>query len=275
MTKTKERAKIKKSTKLSAGSRRPRKKKVNRRVKVNPEIKVYCLIALVSVIFIELSFTVFFKIENVKVNKCDMYTQQEIIDGSGIKRGSNLLLLSKNDAAENILNNFAYIEDVKITKKLPSSIEINVKPGAAVFAVEKSGEYFYISEKGRVLEKSYETPENLLVIRGVNIGNCNECSQIQYLNPEQEKAIKEIRENIKKHNLDKVDSIDLSDLSEITLNYDKRIDILIGKIDKCDYKIITAREILGNKLSENEEGKLNVTELDKDNRSYFTPKIRE
>lgn len=266
-------SKTQKIKKISAKAikSKEKKRKHQKKCKLKSEIKIFLTILLVSLIFIVLSFTVLFKIENISINGCDIYNHKKIIDESGIKIGSNLLLCNKSNVVKNIVNNFPYVEEVKVLKKLPSSVELNIKIGTADFAIENNGEYFYISERGKILEKSGIRPQNLLVIRGVTLNNYSQCAQIEFKNSDVKKIIQEIKENIQNNNLDKIDTIDLSDLNKIILVYDNRINLLMGNLEKFEYKIITAKEILENKINNSEKGNLNLSELEKDNKSYFIP----
>jgi hypothetical protein len=54
------------------------------------------------------------------------------------------------------------------------------------------------------------------------------------------------------------------------INYDNRLKIEIGADEDLNYKVITAKEIIMNKIGSSEKGTLDLKNLKKENRSYFT-----
>ena len=46
---------------------------------------------------------------------------------------------------------------------------------------------------------------------------------------------------------------------------------MIGTEQDLHYKIVTAKEIISNKINRFEKGELNLRNLSRENKSYFTP----
>ena len=74
----------------------------------------------------------------------------------------------------------------------------------------------------------------------------------------------------KSNELNFLNEIDASNLNDVKIVYDHRIKILIGSEEDLSYKLLTAKEIIMNKISASEKGTLNLKTLKKENRSYFT-----
>lgn len=94
----------------------------------------------------------YFNIESIEIKGNVNIPKEVIKDSSTIKTGNNIFYTNKKDAIENISLN-PYIEEVKITKKLPNKLEIYVKEREALFYNKVDKDFFIISKNGCVLEK--------------------------------------------------------------------------------------------------------------------------
>lgn len=112
--------------------------------------KILSVLAICAVIVVAL--TLFFKVDTVQVTGGDRYTKQEIVNASGIKIGDNLFLLNKFDMAERILKKLPYIEKVRMNRKLPDTMVIDVKECSSAFAVEKGDTAWLISPSGKIVD---------------------------------------------------------------------------------------------------------------------------
>lgn len=65
---------------------------------------------IVAGIFLLLSTTVLFNVENIRVTGASNYTPQEIIDASGVEAGDNLVRLSTDKVSSQITSRLVYIE---------------------------------------------------------------------------------------------------------------------------------------------------------------------
>ena len=109
-----------------------------------------------------------FKIKNIEVMGNSQVDKQKIIEQSGIKIGnsifSNINIISKVRIKQN-----GYIEDAIVTKKMPDTIEINVKERIAEFQIiTDNGYYIYIDEQGYIVDYSQES-RGLVTIYGMEI----------------------------------------------------------------------------------------------------------
>lgn len=77
------------------------------------------------------------------------YTAQEIQAASGIQEGDNLLLLNKHSASGNISEKLPYIEEIRIHKRLPDTLEIEVRECTAPVAVVQDNITWLISAGGK------------------------------------------------------------------------------------------------------------------------------
>lgn len=130
--------------------------------------RLLCLVLMLAAVGAAL--TIFFKAETITVEGNLRYTQEEILSVSGIETGDNLFLLNKVAAAQRICDALPYVESVSIKRGLPSSLHITVTECRAAAAVgDGTGSYWFISAKGKLLEKSGVRPEGLTLVQGASV----------------------------------------------------------------------------------------------------------
>ena len=84
-----------------------------------------------------LALTLFFKVESVEVTGNSRYSAQEIQDACGVQLGDNLYLLSKPDMVQRLHQQLPYIDEVRITRRLPNTLCVQVTEFSTVYAVEQ------------------------------------------------------------------------------------------------------------------------------------------
>ena len=87
----------------------------------------YAILTFFAVFFILVfAFVLFFKTETVVVNGNEHYSDQEILEASGLSVGDNLYLFNKYGRIDNMFGRLPYLEEVRIRRKLPGTITIEV-----------------------------------------------------------------------------------------------------------------------------------------------------
>lgn len=118
-----------------------------RRIKRNVFFTVMSVVILI-VLCLKLSY---FNISSIQVMNNTLVTKDEIIELSNIHLGSNIFSLKKDAVRNNLLSN-SYIQEVKITRKLPSIINIEVSEREPQYYIVKGKEYVIIDKNGIVLD---------------------------------------------------------------------------------------------------------------------------
>lgn len=228
------------------------------------------LVFLFSVFFgAYLLLSKIFAVKSIEVMGSNIYSEQEIISAGELHTGESFLFLSSRNAEDKIYKSLVNIDSVKISKKFPNKIKVDVEDALPKYYIKEGEEYLVLSEKNKLLEKTSEPPTFLIGIIGLEF-SILETGKIEYKNKDYEKLLHEILDSCKDKNLDEINSVDISDIQNITVNYDRRIKMNLGDKEDIDYKILTAKEILNNKISKFEKGTLNLKNLRSENRSYFT-----
>lgn len=107
-----------------------------------------------------------FNITSIQVENNSKINAETYISLSQIQIGENTFKISKNKVIKKIKEN-PYVENVKVVRKLPDIIQIQVKERKARFAIEYASSYLYINSQGYLLEIVEQNSENLPMIRSI------------------------------------------------------------------------------------------------------------
>ncbi len=97
---------------------------------------LFKLLAVAIAAAMTVGATVFFQLEQVVVAGNNRYTAQEVERASGLQTGDNLYRVNKHQIKQDILQKLPYVEELRIVRRLPSTIEIIVSEWDAVARVQ-------------------------------------------------------------------------------------------------------------------------------------------
>ena len=146
-------------------------KKLQRIVKLRKISKYIALVVLILAVIIITMFSPIFNIKVINVQGNKKLTQNEIISLSQIQLEENTFKINKTKVSKQIKEN-AYIASVKVARKLPSTINIEVQEREAIYQIEYANSYVYIDKQGYMLEIS-EEKQNLPILQGVVTESAN------------------------------------------------------------------------------------------------------
>ena len=110
-----------------------------------------------------LALTLFFKVESVEVTGNSRYSAQEIQDACGVSLGDNLYLLSKPDMVQRLHQQLPYIDEVRITRRLPNTLCVQVTEFSTVYAVEQEGTVWLLTSGGKIVETAAERGDTPII----------------------------------------------------------------------------------------------------------------
>lgn len=128
--------------------------------------RVMTVLAISAVIVVAL--TLFFKADNLEVEGNSRYTEQEILDASGISPGDNLFLLNRAAASQRLTEALPYLEAVRIRITLPDTLRIEVTECTSTFAIPQEGTVWVMSSGGKLVGTAGGT-EDMPVIDGCEL----------------------------------------------------------------------------------------------------------
>lgn len=208
---------------------------------------------------IALSLTVLFKVDSIAVTGESRYTQEQILAECGLELGENLFLADTESARSVLESRLPYLEDVSVSRKLPSGIVISVSDASpsAVIAVEEG--YLLVSARGKALEVLPSAPGGLPLIKGAQLERAEPGYPITYADEQTERALEEIIATLEKLEFGGIGVIDLSNPLSIELEYDGRILIEVGLPSDLDYKLKFAQKVLRDEIGADEKGTLDIS----------------
>jgi len=227
----------------SGGAMAPRKKKRRRSSFARATLVVTVL--LVAAVGTVLSLTVFFKIKSIDVYGETQYTSKQIISAGKVQLESNLIRLDSELVSERIEKALPYIEDVKVKKRLPTTVELNVTAARVAGYVSGENGFFMVSTEGKLLEKKAEKPEGVAEIVGVN----TEGTQVsEYVSDEQNSMnyVKRIYDSLGAGMSANITSVDVSDRVNLSFVYRDRVTVRLGSESDLSEKLKFVVKILSD-----------------------------
>ena len=121
-----------------------------RRGSLGPLLRV--LSVLLTAVAIVAALTLFFKVDQVAVSGNERYSEQEIIEASGVEQGDNLILLDKYRIAQRLYTQLPYISEVRINRQLPDTLLVEVVETQAVAVIKGGSSNWLLDSEGKLLE---------------------------------------------------------------------------------------------------------------------------
>ncbi len=233
--------------------------------------------SVLLVIGVLLAILLFFNINKISVTGDTMYSAEEIIAASEVENGDNLVFLSNKKLNELITKKLPYVGEVKIKRKLPAHLEIQIIKTDACFAVQQGDKYTLLNSSGKVLELNREElDKNLILLNAGKITTANLGEIAVFENENLFVRAQEVYETCKKIELIDITAMDVMDLHNIKMEYQGRIAIVMGNTDgdKLKNKLELGKEAIDR---QNQEDSLfrGTLDLKIDKRASLTPEKTE
>lgn len=223
--------------------------------------KLIVFLVLLAVILIIVSIKMpYFKIQTINVYNNSTLNSNEIISESKIKKGANIFYLNTKSIESNILDN-PYVSNVKISRKLPNTINIYVEERKAAFYVEKDKKYVIIDKNGICLEIVSDIKNlNLIQLIGVDASKAKVGEVIAVDDKRKLSTISTLTDIISANNsiCKNIKSIDIQD--EVNINaYYNNMEIKLGSSDDLLKKLNRAINIINGENLSAQKGYVDVS----------------
>lgn len=226
--------------------------------------------------------TVTIKYTNKAQDSKRYYTDKSIILSTGIENGDNLLFVSSADVGEKLEKNMPYISSAVVKKDFPSTVVIEVTECSKVYAFKAKTGYCLADGNGKFIELTDgKKAEKYTVVSCGNVVSSltGEPLSLGKMDMETEtypdtQKILDYLKLLKKSGM-KITSVDMSDMTDISMVYDGRIDVHVGKMSDEENgvtawrKLQLAKNALAkqDEVSKTQKGRL---ELAISKKAYFT-----
>lgn len=269
-------------------------------------IGVLCVLA-VLVVGIVLSINLLFKVTDFRVENADrttpaktgIYTEQQLIDATGIQVGDNLYGFSTKEKSDQLLAQMPYLDVAIVTRQAPGTVIIRVQPAVERFKMEYSGSWLVLSEQLKVLRVEPAEPDNLVQLDALlpegaattpgsfltldapseptalatampsgtaTPENADEADTAQETPNE---VLNELLSELDQYGLlDGTTVLTMQNMTELSFLYQGRVSVQLGTANNLDYKIRFAAYIIldtgGDGLASSDRGTLDVSDQQTD-----------
>ena len=245
---------------------------LKKKKKIKRIIKTIILLALIIGGFCFALISPIFNVTEINVTGNEQISSDTIISLSQLEIGQNLFRFNRIKVSNEIKTN-AYIENVKIQRKIPNKIEITIEERKRDYNVEFLNGYAYINNQGYILEIAEQKLE-LPVIKGISTPQEQivEGNRLDDEDLEKLETVIQIMNICKNYDLDtKISSRDITNKSNYIINMDEeKKTIQLGNDSNLRNKILYVPAI----LTENKE-KEGTIYLNGDINGDFKPRFRE
>lgn len=118
---------------------------------------IVILIVVCSLTLLIVLNSVIFSVQHVNAycyNADDEELEQTVIANSGIKKGSSIFTLKKDDVISSLNNSVYNIKVINVEKKFPNVVYINYARIYEYFQIAQDGKYYFCSNDGKIMRIS-------------------------------------------------------------------------------------------------------------------------
>ena len=210
--------------------------------------KVLTLIIVIIGVSIYVALSPLFNIKEINVTGNSKLSKEEIISLSELKTDENTFKVSKKNINKKVKAN-AYIDNVKIRRKLPDKVEIIVVERVATYMIPFANSYIYINNQGYMLEITSQKAEMPAIV-GISTPE-EELHEGQRLISEDLVKLGEVLQIMESANanelVDLITKIDISNRQDyiLTLEKEKKA-IHLGDVSNLSTKMAYVKKILND-----------------------------
>ena len=196
------------------------------------------LLVIVAIVF---GMGVFFRVQEIEVRGSVSYTDEEVIEASGIDIGDNLFFIQRMTASSRIFSKLPFVEEASIERILPNKLVITVDESFALAYVNWEGQKWMMTGNCKLLGSG--TDEEIAgLVHVLNVIPLNpKAGEIMEVDASDSLKLSYLQTLL--HAMQQVDMIpDVEDLdmgnpASPTFRYLGRFTVKMGPNDNTDYKL--------------------------------------
>ncbi len=231
------------------------------------EIRITLVVIAAVLVLFALFFVIVrfgFRVKTVEVtNKTDFYEQQ-VIEASGIGKGTSFFFSDTDEIAQNVARSVPYAGNIKVKKVFPSRIVISLEKVPGKFYVSSGGEYYVLDESLTVLAKTDNASEvelmNCIHLRSKEISKCVQGEKVEFHDPDISGVLDELFGLLNENALmGFCGQINIDSKFDIRFTYLERYTVKLGDLRDLTVKISLLTEII-NELPMGSGGEIDVSD---------------
>lgn len=225
----------------------------------------------IVVLGVLLALSVFFRVSKITVDGNAYYTEEQIIQASGIETGDNMFFVNRFSAVSKIFAKLPYVQEASINRKLPNQVIIEIAESQELAYISSGEDYWAIDSNCKILESvDSKTADELIRIDGITLKDPEIGMKIATKSGDSEKInyLAEILNEIQgRQMMEDISYIDISETVNPTFDYKGRFTVKLGADENVEYKFGLLASAV-EKLKEDEYG---VIDLSIDRQAHFSP----
>ncbi|MBQ3403802.1 MAG: FtsQ-type POTRA domain-containing protein [Oscillospiraceae bacterium] len=227
-------------------------------------IPVFIILAVLLCIF---AIILFFGAAKLQVEGSTSYTEDEIIDSSGIEMGDNLMFMNESAAVAKIKATLPRVDTVQLVKHMPNVLTIRVTESKSTAYIKYGVDNWVIDQHGKLLNTT-ESTAGMLNIKGIELVDPVEGQIISAESDASVHSLVQVLEGLVDADLlSKSADLDMSNVGNITFRYDDRFNVKLGTSEDIENKLKSLCEIAESRQI-NETGTI---DLSYEGRGSFVP----
>ena len=229
------------------------------------------------------ALTLFFRVDTIVVTGQQRYTEDQVREAAWILPGDNLFLLDKYDVAGGIVEQLPYIEEIRINRKLPDTLLIQIMEYGKPMVIVQEGQawFFGASENseasGKIVDcQPEEAAAGYGVVSGCELLAPSVGSKIAFAteySTQQESLLALLTALVEGDMLEQVDGIRLDDSDALCMDYAGRFTVKLPYGADYPYKMRYLTAILDDeRVQDNMTGTIDMRR--DDGRANFIQNVR-
>ncbi len=234
-------------------------KKKKKRVRINPGFLITLLLLVASAVV--MFVTPLFDVRDIKISGNERVARAEIQIASGIRKNKNIFAINKSRAAKAV-KAVGYIEKVKIKRKLPGTVVIEVQEGTVSAFLEYGGMYAGINEDGQTLCRvSKALPvSGAPVVKGLSVVKAEVGEKVRPRDGKEDEyeVLEKLMKTFEQYSLTPyITEIDVTKKDDIMFRYNGKLKIELGGLNDYDLKFNYIKAML-SELGADATGVINM-----------------
>lgn len=218
---------------------------------------------------IVVAMSIFFRVQVIEVEGNYDYTDEQVVEATGIDTGDNLFFLNRIGAVSRMLARLPYIQEATISRVLPDKVIISVKESNAVATVQSETSAWMIDRNCKLMTAVTESEAlGLIPVTGIKaiLPGVGDLIQVEEGDEAKIEYLSEILLEIEVRDLQtRISNLDISDVNNPTFMLDDRFYVKLGS--KGD----TVRKfgILLSATGQLQPGDMGTIDLSIDDKAHF------
>ncbi len=207
---------------------------------------------------------IFFRVDEIVIEGESVYSDEEIIEASGVALRDNLFLVRQLQVSRSILGQLPYIGSVSVRLGLPNRLYITVTAATAAAALEgEDGTWWAMDGDGKLLAQGDSgIAEGRPLVTGLTLllPSAGEQAAVSVEESTKLSSLLEVLTDLEDWEiLDQVQSIDLSGSAQIQMEFQERFTVLLPMYSEEFHLLIHTLKAAAEYLDNGQTGTIDLS----------------